>query len=113
MNQLFAFVDTDDGSAPGLDSGDLWTMLQKMGFADRLTRQESDQIFASIDFDNSNDISLPEFKADFDDYLARTENQIMLEMRAKQQQQAQELRYEKYGQEHGMGQYAGHDKDVV
>jgi len=45
-----------------------------MGLADRLSRSDSDAIFMSIDFDNSNDISLPEFKADFDDYLNRTEN---------------------------------------
>jgi Ca2+-binding EF-hand superfamily protein len=113
LARLFAFVDADEGSEPGLDRGDIWTMFQKMGLADRLTKQESDEIFASIDFDNSGDISLPEFKADFDDYLARTENQIMMEMRAKQQMQEQEERYEKYGQDQFMNQYAGHDKEVV
>jgi len=58
-------------------------MFVKMGLGDRLSRGDSDSIFASIDFDNSNDISHPEFKADFEDYLQRTENQIMMEMRAK------------------------------
>jgi hypothetical protein len=69
-----------------------------MGYAGSLiTQAESDEIFASVDFDGSGDISLPEFRADFEDYLARTESEIVMEMRAKQQRRVEEARYEQYG----------------
>ena len=74
LAQVFQFADLDEGSDKGFDKDDLFNMFKNMGLADRLSRSDSDAIFMSIDFDNSNDISLPEFKADFDDYLNRTEN---------------------------------------
>ena len=56
-------------------------MFRKMGV--KLTPQESEQIFYSVDFDLSGKVTYPEFAADFDHVVSNDVDTLIREERDK------------------------------
>lgn len=77
LRELFRKIDED--RCGDLDAKELYTMFKKMNL--EITKEQSDQILSSMDFDNSGSISEPELIADFNKVVSKTLDDLIYEQK--------------------------------
>ena len=77
MRDLFRKIDEDH--CGHLDTNELFEAFKKMNLS--ITKEQCDQIFSSMDFDNSGSISEPELIADFNKVVSKTLDDLIYEQK--------------------------------
>jgi Ca2+-binding EF-hand superfamily protein len=82
----------DEDGCRDLNREELFTMFKKMSLS--LTRDQSDQIFSTMDFDNNGTISEPELQADFQKVVSKSIEDLIYEQKSLRKLQEAEARRE-------------------
>lgn len=76
----FLFNKIDNDGCKNLTQDEFFSMFKGMGIK-HISREESNAIFSSMDFDSCGEISLPEFQADFNRVVHSSLDKLMFEAR--------------------------------
>ena len=75
IKDIFRKIDNDGSKT--INKNEFFAMFKTMGI--ELTKDQSDQIFGTIDFDNTGTLSEPELQADFEKVIRNDINQLIYE----------------------------------
>ena len=98
IKDIFRKIDND--SSKTINKNEFFAMFKTMGID--LTKDQSDQIFGTIDFDNTGTLSEPELQADFEKVIRNDINQLIYEQKSvKRLQEASDINMD-FGIDHLM-----------
>lgn len=86
------FRHADEDGCRDLNREELYTMFKKMSLD--LTKEQSDQIFSTMDFDGNGTISEPELQADFQKVVSKSIEDLIYEQKSLRKLQEAEARRE-------------------